>query len=115
MSTFENMWREACAISLKQEYTALDQLDINEQPTKSLEPELISILANRMLSLPTEYLDLLFLYYCFGFSISDIETLEDLEDSSNADSTASTSSTRLLPTSVNKEPAFIIRTGMSTV
>ena len=73
MSTFENMWRDACAISLKQEYTALDQLDINEQPTKSLEPELISILAIRMLSLPTEYLDLLFLYYCFGFSISDID------------------------------------------
>lgn len=80
MSKFEKILGEVCSVSLDQEYSALEQqMAFNDRQTKKLESDLILILAHRMLSLPIEYLNLLFLYYCFGFSIEDIVCVLEID------------------------------------
>lgn len=73
MSKFEKILGEVCRDSLHQEYSILEQqITLNDRQTKKLESGLILTLAHRMLSLPIEYRNLLFLHYCFGFSADEI-------------------------------------------
>ena len=79
-SPFENVMQGACRQSLYNEFKACSQDIENDDPSQSVEDNEITTLARKIGVLPTEYKNILFFRYCFGFSAIDTEKMLQIEN-----------------------------------
>lgn len=74
-STFDALMRDVCKQALENDFAKLDRFDSNNTSVRPLAAEEIPTLAQRISSLPLEYMNTLFFRYCFDFSPGDTDAM----------------------------------------
>lgn len=74
-NTFDGLMRDVCKQALDNDIAELERFDFSDISVESLAVEEIPTLVQKISSLPLEYMNTLFLKYCFDFSPEDTDAM----------------------------------------
>lgn len=74
-STFNDFMSDVCRQALLNDFEMLERSAFNDMPVQSLAAEEVATLAQKITTLPTEYINTLFFRYYFNFSPEDTDAL----------------------------------------